>query len=1672
MKRYKNFIFNLSAVLLVVVFSFVSMSKAVFAAGGDFANTDFAAAAPFTYDHTTGGGAYNDRTVGGFDDITEQLEGSQFVCGDIVTYLAQITVEANPVDANQTIELDFRFLGNSTGQSGAALIDIVNVQVNYGQVENGDSGTGINPGEGFFGTDSGINDDGGSVATLVSETFIGTPFTSGAELLGTIRLTDLEAGETVVIRIDTLLACDPGSNPTGNLQGQLADGRVVSANGQVVTPPDAISTGQQTIPFLKVGEISGAGEPLLNIEKSVTTASGTCGVDDVETLNVTSGDSVKYCYVVSNPGTATLFDIEVIDDNGTPGDTLDDFGVTLNGLANLDGEADLGDLSGGLTVSGEALVVLSTEGIVVNTAVAIGNNNLSGGNFQELTDSDTATVNVGPAPLNPPIANDDSATTDEDITVTIDAADNDSDPDGNLDPTTTTVTSGPSNGSLTNNGDGTFTYTPNPDFNGVDSFVYQICDTDNLCDTATVTVTVNPVNDPPVAIDDSDIIDQDTQTTINATSNDTDVDGNLDPATATVTSDPSNGSVVNNGDGTFTYTPNPGYVGVDSFEYQVCDTDGACDTAIVTITVLPVIPDNSPPVAVDDSATTDEDTSVNIDATANDTDVDGNLNIFSAAVTSGPSNGSVVNNGDGTFTYTPDSDFNGVDSFEYEVCDTDGLCDTATVTITVNTENDAPVAIDDIYNTLEDITLTVGAPGVLVNDSDVDGDVLTVNLLTNPSNGTLTQNADGSLTYTPNADFVGTDSYTYEACDPNNVCDPATVTIDVTPLNDPPVAVDDIAETDEETPVIIDVLDNDSDVDGNLDASSITVTSEPSDGTVTINEDGTLTYTPDPDFNGIDSFEYQVCDTDGLCDTATVIVTVNQVNDVPVANDDTYSTSEDTELVVTAPGVLDNDSDVDGDVLTVNLLTNPSNGTLTQNADGSLTYTPNPDFNGTDSYTYEACDPSNACDDATVTIDVIAVNDPPVAVDDSAATDEDIAVTVDATNNDSDPDGNLDPATATVTSGPSNGTVVNNGDGTFTYTPDPDFNGTDSFDYSVCDSKGECDSATVTITVNAVNDAPVAIDDTYSTLEDTTLTVGIPGVLGNDSDVDGDDLTVNLLTGPSHGTLVQNADGSFTYTPDANFNGTDSYTYEACDPSGLCDAAKVTIIVGPDNDAPVAVDDVYSTPEDTTLTVSAPGVLGNDSDADGDALTVNKLTDPSHGTLTQNADGSLTYTPVANYNGEDSYTYEACDPIGVCDSATVTITVTPVNDPPVAIDDSASTNEDTAVTIDATNNDYDVDGDLNPSSATVTSEPTNGEVTSNGDGTFTYTPDLDFSGTDSFEYTVCDDAGECDTATVTITVNAVNDAPVANDDAYSTPEDTILTVSAPGVLGNDSDVDGDDLTVNLLTEPSNGTLEQNADGSFTYTPEANFSGVDSYTYEACDPSNQCDTATVTITVTPVNDPPVAVDDAYSTTQDTTLTVVAPGVLNNDSDIDGDVIFVDSNDVTSQFGGSVTMNSDGSFEYTPTSGFAGIDTFTYTISDDNGGFDTATVTITVEAKNNRSISVAWSDWSLAGTSLSGNFSITNQSDGYDVQITDLAISVEYRIPGGGWIPVVIVEDSCVFNPSPLFLVVDQQSVNFSNCELTEVIPDGATVRVTAEVKIFGRIKGKGKADSWFLSRLSK
>ncbi|MGD8634696.1 MAG: Ig-like domain-containing protein, partial [Anaerolineales bacterium] len=380
---------------------------------------------------------------------------------------------------------------------------------------------------------------------------------------------------------------------------------------------------------------------------------------------------------------------------------------------------------------------------------------------------------------------------------------------------------------------------------------------------------------------------------------------------------------------------------------------------------------------------------------------------------------------------------------------------------------------------------------------------------------------------------------------------------------------------------------------------------------------------------------------------------------------------------------------------------------------------------------------------------------------------------------------------------------------------------------------------------------PNAVDDAYSTTEDLPLIVSTPGLLSNDTDASWDTLTTTLDTPPSHGIAVVNLDGSFSYTPTANYFGTDSFTYLACDAGASCDGATVDLMINAVPDSPNAQDDSYSVDEDQSLSISAAGVLINDVDPDNlvpplwSGLVVNSspLVGPSHaavGSFTLNADGSFDYSPAPDYFGPDQFTYQVCDtPLpGSCDTATAYITVNSVNDLPVALDDFSSTDEDVGVTIDVLSNDSDVlDGD--PLSVDSVTQGGHGSVTHTA-GDVTYTPDANWFGTDTFTYTISDGNGGFATASVEVTVNSVNDDPVAVDDPW--PATPPILIGQGGTIrvdvwSNDYEdpVEGDSLYVGaILSPPASGGLSTAViddagspgyvldDHSVIYTPDPTF----------------------------------------------------------------------------------------------------------------------------------------------------------------------------------------------------------------------------------------------------------
>src|SRR5690554_5811798 len=1059
------------------------------------------------------------------------------------------------------------------------------------------------------------------------------------------------------------------------------------------------------------------------------------------------------------------------------------------------------------------------------------------------------------------------------------------------------------------------------------------------------------VNDAPVAMNDAISIVEDTifTSTVSLLANDSDEESAITVIAGTYTT-AQGGTISIATDGTYTYTPALNFTGTDSVDYAI--TDGSLtDTATLTITVSPV---NDAPVAVDDAISIAEDTvfTSTVSLLANDSDVDSSFTAVAGTYTTAQG-GTIVIAADGQYVYTPKANFNGTDTVDYTI--TDGsLTDTGTLTIVVTPVNDAPVANPDTATVVED-TIFTSTVSLLANDSDVDSSFTAVSgTYTTAQGGTISIATDGSYVYTPALNFTGTDSVDYTITD-GSLTDTTTLTITVSPVNDAPVlsftnTLTNIAENSAMAGMVVTDA-NATDAEGEMLTYSLNnmdgyYSIDPATGIVTLTQAGADWVNAGNDLPAV-----SVTVTDGttpVTGTAAMPLT-SLVNDAPVAMNDAISIVEDTIFTSTV-SLLANDSDEESAITVIaGTYTTAQGGTISIATDGSYTYTPALNFTGTDSVDYTITDGS-LTDTATLTITVSPVNDAPVAVDDAISIAEDTVFTstVSLLANDSDVDSSFTAVAGTYTTA-QGGTIVIAADGQYVYTPKANFNGTDTVDYTITDGS-LTDTGTLTIVVTPVNDAPVAMNDAISIVEDTIFTSTV-SLLANDSDVDSSFTAVSgTYTTAQGGTISIATDGSYVYTPAANFTGIDTVDYTITDGS-LTDTATLTITVSSVNDAPVlSFTNTLTNIAENSAMAGMVVTDANATDAEGEMLTysLNNIDgyysiDPATGivTLTQagadwvNAGNNLPAVSVTVTDGTTPVTGTAAMPL-----------TSLVNDAPVAMNDAISIVEDTIFTstVSLLANDSDEESAITVIAGTYMTAQ-GGTISIATDGTYTYTPALNFTGTDSVDYTITD-GSLTDTATLTITVSPVNDAPVAVDDAISIAEDTVFT-STVSLLANDSDVDSSFTAVaGTYTTAQGGTIVIAADGQYVYTPKANFNGTDTVDYTITDGS-LTDTGTLTIVVTPVNDAPVAMNDAISIVEDTIFTSTV-SLLANDSDVDSSFTAVSGTYTTAQ-GGTISIATDGSYVYTPAANFTGIDTVDYTITD-GSLTDTATLTITVSSVN--------------------------------------------------------------------------------------------------------------------------
>jgi gliding motility-associated-like protein len=986
-----------------------------------------------------------------------------------------------------------------------------------------------------------------------------------------------------------------------------------------------------------------------------------------------------------------------------------------------------------------------------------------------------------------------------------------------------------------------------------------------------------------------------------------------------------------------TFTPDANFNSATaiSFPYVISDGNGGTATANQLITVTA---ENDNPVAVSDSYTVAEDTTLTLNPLTGDSDLDGDTltvtSINGTALTGVAQeitvpNGKVNISTTGVITFTPDANFNSttVISFPYVISDGEGGTATANQVITVTTENDNPVAVSDSYTVAEDTSITLNP---LTGDSDLDGDTLTVSSINGTAltgvaqeitvpNGKVNISATGVITFTPDANFNSTTaiSFPYVISDGNGGTATANQVITVTADNDNPVAVSDSYTVAEDTTVTLNPLTGDSDLDGDtLAVSSINGTALTGvaqeitvpNGKVNISATGVITFTPDANFNSTTaiSFPYVISDGEGGTATANQVITVTTENDNPVAVSDSYTVAEDTTVTLNP---LTGDSDLDGDTLTVTSINGTAltgvaqeitvpNGKVNISATGVITFTPDANFNSTTaiSFPYVINDGNGGTATANQLITVTDVNDNPVAVSDSYTVSEDTTLTLNPLTGDSDVDGDTLTVTSingTVLTGVAQQITVPNGKvnisatGVITFTPDANFNSATaiSFPYVISDGNGGTATANQLITVTADNDNPVAVSDSYTVAEDTTITVN---PLTGDSDLDGDTLTVTSINGTAltgiaqeitvpNGKVTISATGMITFTPDANFNSATaiSFPYVISDGNGGTATANQLITVTAVNDAPIANDDTNTGISSVAGATSINALSATDIDGTiagytvvslptngllalaGTPITVNQILTPAEAAM-------LTYDPSGTYTGLDIFMFTATDNLGAVSGA-ATITIAVANNAPVAKDDTNAIIPSGAGAT-AINALTATDSDGSVVNYIVVTLPSNGVLALSGTpilvnqvltpaeaAQLTYDPNGVFSGNDTFTFTVTDNNGAVDSTPAVITIPIEKAALNAIKDEVTSVVGINEVVDVINVLDNDT-LDNNplvlsDIKLEVLIPDPKGLLTLKPDGTAQIAPNTP-AGTYTLTYQICEAvnSSNCTTATTTVTV--------------------------------------------------------------------------------------------------------------------------------------------------------------------------------------------------------------------------------
>ncbi len=868
--------------------------------------------------------------------------------------------------------------------------------------------------------------------------------------------------------------------------------------------------------------------------------------------------------------------------------------------------------------------------------------------------------------------------------------------------------------------------------------------------------------------------------------------------------------------------------------------------------------------------------------TLNATDVDTAGAGLTWSIQTAASSGTATASGTGNskaIGYTPNANYNGTDTFVVQVSD-GVMTDTIIVNVTIEAANDAPVVTDIPNQTIaEGGTFATIVLDSYVSDADNSDAQMTWSY---SGNIALTVNiVDRVATITaPSADWNGSETVTFRATDPGTLYDEDAANFAVTSVNIAPVVTEgasaNVNMSVNGLPIAFDLTlhATDADISDTLTWSILTAAAN---GTATASGTGAsmaIGYIPDTDYAGSDSFVVQV--SDGIAtDTITVNVTIEENYAPDITEDWGYAVTISINGTPNPFALTLHATDANADTLTWSILTAASHGTAAASGTGAskaIGYTPAADYFGLDSFIVQVSDGAQT---DSILINVTVGETPDITEDwgypvtmseDGAPTPFDL--TLHATDSDS--------ATLTwsISSAASHGTATASGTGiskVIGYTPAANYNGTDTFIVQVSDG-ALTDTIRVDVTIESVNDLPVIAESDPQAVGMSENGIPTPFVLTlHATDADSPTLTWSILTAAAHGTATASGTGAskvIGYTPDTSYNGPDSFVVQVSDGTDT-DTITVNVTIGAVSFAPVITESdpqAVGMSEDGAPTAFALTLHATDEDIE-DTLTWSILVAAAHGTATASGTGAskaIGYTPAANYNGTDTFVVRVSDGT-YSDTLTVNVAIGAVNDAPV-MNAVGSKSVVELVTLNFTATGTDIDIPAQTLTFNLVGAPTGASITSGG--AFSWKP-TDAQGPGSYPFDVCVSDGSlngCETITVTVIANT--NAPTVVNDSYSTNEDTAKVVAAPGVLVNDSDTEGNALTAIKVSDPSHGSLTLNSDGSFTYTPFANYFGGDSFTYKANDGMLDSSIATVTIIVNGENDAPVCSAVTLTTTKNT------------------------------------------------------------------------------------------------------------------------------------------------------------------------------------------------------------